>query len=60
MSLLARMELGDSIPQELYLTVAEVIAFAWNLKGKFPVGQDPVAEVAEKDVTDCGSYQSNK
>jgi flagellar biosynthesis protein len=52
--------LGDSIPQELYLTVAEIIAFAWNLKGKFPVGQDPVAEVAEKDVTDCGSDQSNK
>jgi flagellar biosynthesis protein len=36
--LLARMELGDSIPQELYLTIAEIIAFAWNLKGKFPAG----------------------
>ena len=34
--LLARMELGDSIPEELYRTIAEIIAFAWNLKGKFP------------------------
>ncbi|WP_274642609.1 EscU/YscU/HrcU family type III secretion system export apparatus switch protein [Pseudomonas serbica] len=53
-SLLARMELGESIPQELYLTIAEIIAFAWNLKGKFPVGQDPATEVMEKDVTDYG------
>ena len=35
--LLARMELGDSIPEELYRTIAEIIAFAWTLKGKFPV-----------------------
>jgi flagellar biosynthesis protein len=48
------MELGDSIPQELYLTIAEIIAFAWNLKGKFPVGQGPATEVMEKDVTDYG------
>ena len=26
--LLARMELGDSIPEELYRTIAEIIAFA--------------------------------
>ena len=32
--LLARMELGDSIPEELYRTIAEIIAFAWYLKGK--------------------------
>ena len=52
--LLARMELGDSIPQELYLTIAEIIAFAWNLKGKFPAGQDPDAPMVEKDVTERG------
>ena len=34
--LLARLELGDSIPEELYRTIAEIIAFAWNLKGKYP------------------------
>ncbi|MNI15040.1 hypothetical protein D3C85_787000 [compost metagenome] len=48
------MELGDSIPQELYLTIAEIIAFAWSLKGKFPVGMGPDALMVEKDVTDRG------
>lgn len=52
--LLARMELGESIPQELYRTIAEIIAFAWNLKGKFPEGHDPHAPMVEKDVTDRG------
>lgn len=52
--LLARMELGDSIPEELYRTIAEIIAFAWNLKGKFPEGQDPDAPMAEKDITHRG------
>jgi flagellar biosynthesis protein len=49
--MLARMELGDSIPQELYLTIAEIIAFAWHLKGKFPVGFDPDPEPVERDIT---------
>lgn len=49
--LLARMELGDSIPQELYRTLAEIIAFAWHLKGKFPQGFDPEAGPVERDIT---------
>ncbi|UZJ62113.1 EscU/YscU/HrcU family type III secretion system export apparatus switch protein [Pseudomonas sp. KU26590] len=49
--MLARLELGDSIPQELYLTIAEIIAFAWHLKGKFPVGFDPNAGPVERDIT---------
>ncbi len=36
--LLARLELGDAIPEALYQTVAEIIAFAWYLKGKAPAG----------------------
>ena len=52
--LLARMELGDSIPEELYRTIAEIIAFAWTLKGKFPVGFDPHAGPVERDVTERG------
>ncbi len=36
--LLARLELGDAIPEALYRTIAEIIAFAWYLKGKYPVG----------------------
>jgi len=36
--LLARLELGDAVPEALYRTIAEIIAFAWYLKGKFPPG----------------------
>lgn len=37
-SLLARLELGDAIPEQLYRCIAEIIAFAWHLKGKCPPG----------------------
>lgn len=36
--LLSRLELGDEIPESLYLVIAEVIAFAYRLRGKFPPG----------------------
>ena len=35
-NLLARLKLGEEIPRELYIAVAEVIAFAYMLKGKVP------------------------
>ncbi|MCY1268458.1 Flagellar biosynthetic protein FlhB [compost metagenome] len=34
--LLARLELGEAIPEALYRSIAEIIAFAWYLKGKSP------------------------
>ena len=34
--LLARIDLGDEIPEKLYVAVAEVIAFAYRLSGKMP------------------------
>ncbi len=36
--LLSKIELGDQIPEALYVAVAEVIAFAYMLKGKVPKG----------------------
>jgi len=36
--LLAKLDLGDEIPQALYVAVAEVIAFAYILSGKVPEG----------------------
>lgn len=36
--LLARLELGEAIPEQLYRCIAEIIAFAWYLKGKYPPG----------------------
>lgn len=37
-SLLSTLELGEEIPETLYLAVAEIIAFAYMLKGKVPEG----------------------
>jgi flagellar biosynthesis protein len=37
-ALLSRIPLGDEIPENLYRAVAEVIAFAYLLTGKFPAG----------------------
>lgn len=34
--LLSKVELGEQIPEMLYLAVAEVIAFAYYLRGKVP------------------------
>ncbi len=34
--ILAQLELGDEIPETLYQVVAEIIAFIYVLKGKFP------------------------
>ncbi|MCM2678996.1 EscU/YscU/HrcU family type III secretion system export apparatus switch protein [Echinimonas agarilytica] len=33
---LSHIEVGDNIPRELYVLVAEVISFAYLLEGKFP------------------------
>ncbi|GAB1618789.1 EscU/YscU/HrcU family type III secretion system export apparatus switch protein [Pseudomonas sp. NGC7] len=49
--LLARLELGDQIPEALYLTIAEIIAFAWQLRGKVPPGFDDSTK-PERDVTE--------
>lgn len=35
-NVLAELGLGDEIPEDLYRVVAEVIAFAYILSGKFP------------------------
>ncbi|NRA85535.1 MAG: EscU/YscU/HrcU family type III secretion system export apparatus switch protein [Gammaproteobacteria bacterium] len=32
------LELGQEIPRELYIVIAELIAFAFVLQGKFPEG----------------------
>lgn len=37
-SVLAQIKRGEEIPENLYVAVAEVIAFAYILTGKFPAG----------------------
>ncbi len=45
-SLLARLELGDAIPEQLYRCIAEIIAFAWYLKGKAPAGSQRDTDIS--------------
>jgi len=35
-NVLAQLELGESIPEALYLAIAEIIAFAYYIQGKKP------------------------
>jgi len=36
LEVLSRLEMGDEIPETLYLAVAKIIAFAYFLQGKHP------------------------
>jgi flagellar biosynthesis protein len=43
--LLAQLELGDEIPETLYLCIAQIIAFAYRLRGRVPENwQEPQPE----------------
>ncbi|GAA5317663.1 MAG: FlhB-like flagellar biosynthesis protein [Candidatus Pelagadaptatus aseana] len=39
--LLVTLELGDEIPEALYIAIAHIIAFAYQLQGKVPEGFEP-------------------
>lgn len=39
--LLVTLELGDEIPESLYIAVAYIIGFAYQLQGKAPSGWTP-------------------
>src|SRR5690606_14061556 len=49
--LLARLELGEAIPEALYRCIAEIIAFAWYLQGKAPAGFSAQQADTQTDVT---------
>lgn len=40
LSLLASIGLGEEIPETLYLCIAQIIAFAYKIQGKFPEDWD--------------------
>jgi len=40
-NILAQINMGDEIPENLYHAVAEVIAFAYIISGKFPENYNP-------------------
>jgi len=37
-NMLSKLELGEEIPKELYFVIAELIAFSYVVRGKFPPG----------------------
>lgn len=37
MATLSTLDIGQEIPEELYLVIAQIIAFVYHLKGKTPV-----------------------
>lgn len=49
--LLVNLELGDQIPEALYIAVAYVIAFAYELEGKTPEGWSGTSSTEEKKDT---------
>ncbi|MDD1792431.1 EscU/YscU/HrcU family type III secretion system export apparatus switch protein [Enterovibrio sp. ZSDZ42] len=38
MNWLSALEIGDEVPESVYLVIAELIAFAWYLDGQTPPG----------------------
>ncbi|OEE84083.1 flagellar biosynthesis protein FlhB [Enterovibrio norvegicus FF-162] len=48
MNWLSALEVGDEITEQLYLVIAELIAFAWYLDGKTPPGWE--GSVVNKSV----------
>lgn len=60
--LLGRLELGDEIPETLYLCIAQIIAFAYRLRGRVPAGWrepgepgDPTGPVPEPELPLLGA-----
>lgn len=42
--ILARLSLNDEIPEELYRVIAEILAFAFHIRGRTPGDARPEAE----------------
>jgi flagellar biosynthesis protein len=51
-AVLARIPLGDEIPEALYRAVAEVIAFAYLLSGRWPPGVPHPPSLSESNPPD--------
>ena len=46
--LLAQIEVGDEIPEMLYLIIAEILALAYRLQDKVPEGWEPPIDTYEQ------------
>lgn len=65
LALLQQVGLGEEIPETLYLCVAQVIAFAYRIQGKFPPGwrapaeDDDGREIIEPDPSSSWGQHSD-
>lgn len=50
LALLQDIGLGEEIPETLYLCIAQVIAFAYRIQGKFPQGWQAPPESGEESA----------
>lgn len=49
LALLQEVGLGEEVPETLYLSVAQIIAFVYEIQGKVPPGWDGAAPAATAD-----------
>lgn len=47
--LLAELDLGEEIPETLYRCTAQIIAFAYRLRGRYPRDREPADDTTESD-----------
>ena len=50
LELLVNIGVGEEIPESLYLCIAQVIAFAYKIQGKFPEGWEPPTDQSQSDM----------
>lgn len=50
LELLVNIGIGEEIPESLYLCIAQIIAFAYKIQGKFPEGWEPPTDQSQTDT----------
>jgi flagellar biosynthesis protein len=48
--LLMTLEIGDAIPEDLYVCIAQVIAFAYKIKNKYPADWEAPEQPVDKEA----------
>jgi flagellar biosynthesis protein len=55
--LLMSLELADEIPENLYICIAQIIAFAYKIQNKYPPGWEPSEQFS--DDNESGSIDAS-
>lgn len=50
LDVLTKLELGEKIPETLYLAVAKIIAFAYYVQGKHPKSNQSASNISHKSI----------